>query len=343
VDDIVEQSRQAIERGSRSFAAAARLFDPDTRASAYMLYAWCRHCDDLTDGQELGWGATELPADAAEAHIESLRDTTRRALAGEAVDDPLFVGLAHVVAKHEIPHRYPLEHLEGFAMDVDGHEYLELEDTLRYCYHVAGVVGVMMAYIMGARDEDALHRATDLGLAFQLTNIARDVMDDAAVGRVYLPARRLEAVGVPVDEISERRHRGAVFEVTRGLLDEADRYYASAVVGLSSLPFRSAWAVATAKEVYQDIGRIVREPGARASRCAACGRRCARAARRRRHPATVSGPARRTPRDSMPSWRRASHARWCRPGSRIGCCSPLRISIGLGESSPECHFEERTK
>jgi phytoene synthase len=261
---IVEQSRQTIERGSKSFAAAARIFDSETRASAYMLYAWCRHCDDETDDQDLGWGASELSAEAARARLETLREKTRRALAGEPIDDPLFVGLQHVVARHRIPHRYPLEHLQGFAMDVEGRRYSELEDTLRYCYHVAGVVGVMMAYVMGVRAEDALHRATDLGLAFQLTNIARDVMEDAGVGRVYLPTRWLQDEGVQVDEITSPRHRAGVFNVTRRLLDEADRYYHSSVVGLSSLPLRSAWAVATAKEVYQDIGRVIRERGASA-------------------------------------------------------------------------------
>jgi len=264
MDDIVEQSRRTIEKGSKSFAAAARIFDPETRASAYMLYAWCRHCDDQTDGQDLGWGAEKLPAEAARARLENLQAETERALAGGPVEDPIFAGLQYVVDRHEIPHRYPREHLDGFSMDVEGRQYAGLEDTIRYCYHVAGVVGVMMAYIMGVRENDALNRATDLGLAFQLTNIARDVMEDAGVGRIYLPTELLATEGVPVGRIEAREHRAAVFNVARRLLDEADRYYASAVVGLSSLPFRSAWAVATAKEVYQDIGRVIRTRGAAA-------------------------------------------------------------------------------
>ena len=103
-----------------------------------------------------------------------------------------------------MPHRYPLEHLDGFVMDVEGREYHTLTDTVEYCYHVAGVVGVMMAYIMGVRDEPTLDRATDLGLAFQLTNICRDVVEDAEVGRVYLPLDWLTEAGVP-----DRWDRGA--------------------------------------------------------------------------------------------------------------------------------------
>ena len=262
--DLVEHSRQSIERGSKSFAAATRIFAPDTRAGAYLLYAWCRHCDDLTDGQQLGWGATELPPEAARARLELLRDSTRRALAGEPVDDPVFLGLQLTVRRYRIPHRYPMEHLDGFAMDVEGRDYPELEDTIRYCYHVAGVVGVMMAHVMGVRDEDTLHRATDLGLAFQLTNIARDIVEDAAVGRVYLPAVWLEEEGVPPAEVQSPRHRAALSRVARRLLDEAERYYDSAAIGLASLPFRSAWAVATAKEVYRDIGRLILARGAAA-------------------------------------------------------------------------------
>jgi phytoene/squalene synthetase len=201
VDQVVEQGRAIIEKGSKSFAAAARLFDPSTRASAYLLYAWCRHCDDQTDDQELGFGASRLQASEGRLRLDRLRAQTLRTLSGEPVDDPIFAGLQRVVADSEIPHRYPLEHLDGFLMDIEGRQYRSFGDTMEYCYHVAGVVGVMMAYVMGVRDEPTLDRATDLGLAFQLTNICRDVMEDAKVGRVYLPRDWLDEAGVPATEI----------------------------------------------------------------------------------------------------------------------------------------------
>jgi phytoene synthase len=149
-------------------------------------------------------------------------------------------------------------------MDVQGARIETLDECCRYCYHVAGVVGVMMAYVMDARGEDTLDRASDLGIAFQMTNIARDVMDDARTGRVYLPEEWLREAGVPPSGVGRPAHRPAVFSVTERLLDEAERYYASADVGLARLPFRSAWAVATARRVYRDIGRLIRERGPRA-------------------------------------------------------------------------------
>jgi len=169
----------------------------------------------------------------------------------------VFEAFRRVVREHRIPERYPLDLLEGFAMDVRGRTYDELADTLEYCYHVAGVVGVMMAHVMGAEGEDTLNRACDLGIAFQLTNISRDVIEDADSGRVYLPADWLRQAGVEPERVSELDNRDAVFSVVARMLEEAERYYASAKEGLRSLPFRSAWAIATARGVYRDIGRKV--------------------------------------------------------------------------------------
>ena len=265
MDTIVEHSRQLIEKGSKSFAGAARLFDNDTRASAYMLYAWCRHCDDEIDGQELGFNrAPATVTEPAEVRLARITAQTIAAIKGDA-DHPVFQALARVVAKHEIPARHPLELIEGFRMDVEGRHYQTADDTLSYCYHVAGVVGVMMAMIMGVRDQATLNRASDLGIAFQLTNIARDVIPDALAGRVYLPADWLSEAGLSGGAaIADPANRDAVFAVTKRLLNEADRYYLSARYGLPHLPIRAAWAIAAARRIYRQIGLVVRQRGARA-------------------------------------------------------------------------------
>jgi phytoene synthase len=228
-----------------------------------MLYAWCRYCDDQIDSQSLGF-ASESDGSSPSAVLDSLRRETRRALAGEPVDNPAFVAFQRVVQHHGIPDRYPLELLDGFAMDVEHHGYHTLDDTLLYCYHVAGVVGVMMAYVMGVKGGDALLRACDLGIAFQLTNISRDVMDDARMDRVYLPADWLKAAGVPPNGIMEAKNRPGVFAVVQRLLAEADRYYDSAMEGLPSLGWRAAWGIATARYVYRHIGRLVKRRGSAA-------------------------------------------------------------------------------
>jgi phytoene synthase len=262
MDEIVRFSRERIENGSKSFAAAARLFDPDTRNYAYMLYAWCRHCDDVIDGQELGFAVDDIGGSAA-GRLEELRRKTRAAVRGHW-DEMVFGALHRVVSERGLPERYLLEHLDGFAMDVGERRYDTLDDTLSYCYHVAGVVGVMMAIIMGVRDGATLDRASDLGIAFQLTNITRDVMDDAASGRVYLPETWLAEAGVRPGAVADPANREAVHEVTQRLLAVSDRFYVSARHGIKSLSFRSAWAIASARFVYRDIGRLVRSHGAAA-------------------------------------------------------------------------------
>jgi phytoene synthase len=261
-DALVDASRAAIRAGSRSFARASLLFDPRTRDSAHLLYAWCRHCDDEIDGQHLGCGAAS-PRDAPE-RLERLRRLTRAALAGEQTGEPHFAALQRVARLHGIPERHPLELIDGFAMDVAGRRYGTLDETLEYCYHVAGVVGVMMAYVMGARESGALRRAADLGLALQLTNVARDVVPDARQGRVYLPELWLEEEGLPRAEVAEPPRRPQLARLARRLLAEAEPYYASADLGLGYLAFRSAWAVAAARRVYAEIGRAVERRGERA-------------------------------------------------------------------------------
>ncbi|MGH6957695.1 MAG: phytoene/squalene synthase family protein, partial [Caulobacteraceae bacterium] len=264
--DLERQSRETIRKGSKSFAAAAALFDAATRADAEMLYAWCRHCDDVIDGQALGHGMEAPSPDAAKPALDALYAKTRAALAGEPTDDPDFAAFQRVALRRRIPERYPLELLDGFAMDVAGRRYATLEETLDYCWHVAGVVGAMMAIVMGvdADDVPTLRRAQDLGLAFQLTNIARDVIEDAGAGRIYLPADWLAEAGVPEARIADPANRTALYGVVERLLDAAEPYYASALAGLPALPFRSAWAIAAARGVYRQIGVVVRQRGAAA-------------------------------------------------------------------------------
>ena len=259
-DTTVAAGKVAIAKGSQSFAAAARLFDRQTRESAVMLYAWCRHCDDVIDGQDFGHNTQHAPGSPSE-RLAELESRTHAALAGKPTDDPAFAGLTRVVARHTIPARYPLAHLDGFRMDVEGRRYHTLVDTLDYSYHVAGVVGIMMAYVMGVRDEAVLDRACDLGLAFQLTNIARDIVPDAGEGRVYLPSNWLEERGIPLDAVGDPRHRAELAGLAARLVDAAEPYYDSALIGIGNLPARAAWAIATARGVYRQIGWEVKRKG----------------------------------------------------------------------------------
>lgn len=251
---LIDHASQSIAVGSKSFAAASKLFDEPTRRSAVMLYAWCRHCDDVIDGQQAGHDALPISPADARARLARLQVQTRAVYAGAALTEPAFAALRQVVLKHHIPQRHAQEHLAGFEMDVVERHYHSVDDTLSYCYHVAGVVGLMMARVMGAQDERTLDRACDLGLAFQLSNIARDIVEDAKVGRCYLPAQWLAELNIEPQHLTDPTHRPALAVLAKRLVDMAEPYYVSAHAGLPALPWRSAWAVATAAAVYRQIG-----------------------------------------------------------------------------------------
>lgn len=265
-EQLLAHATETIAVGSKSFAAAAKLFEPATRRSVLMLYAWCRHCDDVIDDQELGHNNAASAHHDAAAALAELRHQTARAYAGEPMTVPAFAAFQEVVQQHHIAQRYALDHLAGFAMDVADARYETLDDTLRYCYHVAGVVGLMMAQIMGAQDDAVLDRACDLGMAFQLTNIARDIVEDARVGRCYVPARWLREAGIPAGVALAQLpdYLPALATVAARLVAEAEPYYRSAEGGIHALPLRSAWAIATAHGVYRQIGIDVRARGTHA-------------------------------------------------------------------------------
>ena len=243
---IVATAGEMIARGSKSFAAASRLFDRRTRERAWLLYGWCRRADDIADGQDHGHGQRAISD--AEARIAAIRVRTEAAIAGDWVGDAGFDGLRFFIAETGAPLRQVRDVVAGFALDAEGWRPASEDDLYRYCYHVAGAVGCLMAVAMGVRPEDegVLDRACDLGIAFQLGNIARDIGEDEAAGRCYLPPEWLA--------------EGRVGAAAK-LAERAEAYAASGRAGTAALGFRSAWAVLAAAGIYGDIARKVAERG----------------------------------------------------------------------------------
>jgi len=307
-DALLAAASTTIAAGSKSFALAARLFAPRERERAVLLYAWCRHCDDVIDGQALGQGQVDIAGTPAE-RLAELERRTRAALSESAdatrsmtshsgesripghirastlapgtplapgfrrddeeggVDDEAelpFAALARVASATHMPERYPLDLIEGFRIDVEQRPFASFDDTLAYCYHVAGCVGVMMAIAMGVSPDDraTLDRASDLGIAFQLNNIARDVVEDAMNGRRYIPDDWLASVGLAPNNFAFPANRRQLSRLVTRLVDAAESYETSAQFGTAALPLRAAWAVLAAGAIYGGMGRRVRDLGA---------------------------------------------------------------------------------
>lgn len=258
---IVATARESIARGSKSFFAASLLFDRRTRERAWLLYSWCRRCDDLSDGQDHGHDLSDVPDPIA--RLERIRAMTDLALAGETVGDPAFDALRIVAAETRLPHRFARDLIEGFRLDLEDWRPRSEADLYRYCYHVAGAVGCMMAVVMGVPPDDAatLDRACDLGMAFQLANIARDIEEDDRAGRCYLPQEWLAEMDIPPGQHMKPPFRPRLVVLAKRLVDTAAAFEASARLGTPRLGLRSAWAVLAAAGIYGAIGREVAARG----------------------------------------------------------------------------------
>jgi phytoene synthase len=243
--------RDLLCQGSRSFYAASWLLPGYQRAPIVALYAFCRVADDEVD--RLGAGRCAL---------EALDERLERIYADRPVDDPVDRAFADVVRIYGIPRQIPAALFEGFAWDLDNRTYDSLSDVYAYGARVAGTVGTMMAIIMGVRQPALLARACDLGVAMQLTNIARDVGEDARAGRLYLPRKLLFERGIdPGAFLAQPVYSEAIGAVTAELLHAADALYARADRGLSQLPAGCRPAMFAARTIYAEIGREIAANG----------------------------------------------------------------------------------
>ncbi|KFL46435.1 phytoene/squalene synthetase [Sphingobium sp. ba1] len=305
---LVAHAKQSIARGSKSFAMASTLFDPQTRERAWLLYAWCRKCDDIADGQDHG-GTLQGVVDG-QARLSTIRVMTDQALRGEPTGDPAFDGFGVVMRECAIPARYAHDLIEGFALDAREWRPRSQDDMLRYCYHVAGAVGCMMAVLMGVDPDDqaTLDRACDLGLAFQLANIARDISEDEAADRCYLPQEWLAEMDMPPGEHMKPWLRPRLAILARRMADMAAAYEESARHGTGALPPRAAWAVLAAAGIYGDIAREVARRGEQAWDARVITTKAAKLGWVARAGMQVIGRARRWPADTP----RPAHL-WTRP------------------------------
>jgi phytoene synthase len=249
--DDMAACRAMIRTGSLSFHAASRLLPTRVRDPALALYAFCRVADDDVDEVK----------DKTHAVLR-LRERLDLIYAGRPQAQPSDRAFAAVVEDFDMPRALPDALLEGLAWDAMGQRYATLADLHAYSARVAASVGVMMCVLMRVREPDALARAADLGLAMQLTNIARDVGEDARAGRLFLPLDWLEEAGIDAEAfLADPRPSSALALVTARLLTVADDLYRRAGAGVFSLPSDCRIGIAAAQHIYAAIGTQVARAG----------------------------------------------------------------------------------
>lgn len=243
--------RALIRQGSKSFYAASLLLPQRIRTPAYALYAFCRLSDDAVD-------AKDAPLDA----VDRLRERLDLAYAEKPKNIPADRAFAEMVQRYQMPRALPEALLEGLEWDSKGWSPETLSDTYAYSARVAAAVGAMMTVLMGERDPDTLARACDLGVAMQLTNIARDVGEDARNGRTYLPRAWLRDAGIDVEAfLAKPQFDDRLAACVERLLETADMLYDRAVGGIAALPADCRPAIHAARLIYREIGRRVAANG----------------------------------------------------------------------------------
>ncbi|BAR98335.1 phytoene/squalene synthase family protein [Blastochloris viridis] len=250
VDDLAA-CRELLRNGSRSFYTASMVLPPTVRAAACTLYAFCRVADDAVD----------LGVDRVAA-LAGLRERLDRAYAGRPMPDPVDRAFAETVERYAVPRALPEALLDGFAWDAEGRRYQDFSGVVAYSARVAAAVGAMMTVLMGMREPEVLARACDLGVAMQLSNIARDVGEDARAGRLYLPLDWMREAGLDPDAfLAEPKFDARLASVVKRLINEADKLYVRSEAGIARLPLSCRPGIWAARLIYAEINREVARRG----------------------------------------------------------------------------------
>ena len=238
----IDSARVVLRTQGRTFHLASRLLGAQHAERAAVLYGFCRHVDDLAD-------------EAGDPQVASVAlDAIRRSLLARRADEPWTSALLALHAGIALPLAPGLALLDGVQSDLSLVRLSDEDALLRYAYRVAGTVGEMMCAVLDVRDSRALPFAIDLGIAMQLTNIARDIGTDARMDRRYVPASWIGDVDANELAAPTLPLQHDLRQATRRLLALADRYYASGEAGLGFLPLRARLAILTAGRMYRAIG-----------------------------------------------------------------------------------------
>ena len=245
-----QESRDITRREAKNFYYAFLTLPQERRRAIYVAYAFCRYCDDAVDTAE--------SVDQKMATLESLHASLNDAYTGRT-SDPLFLALADVADRHDIPEEYFKQVIHGVESDLTKVRYQDFEELRSYCYQVASVVGLICLQIFGYKDDSAREHAIDLGLAMQLTNIARDIQEDLGLGRIYLPQDEIARFGYSEEALAAGIVNESFIDLMRFQAQRARGYFDSGFKLLPYLSPRSRACPAVMGQLYSKVLQRIEE------------------------------------------------------------------------------------
>ncbi len=245
-----QESREITRREAKNFYYAFLTLPQERRRAIYVAYAFCRYCDDAVDTAE--------SVDQKMATLQSLHASLNDAYTGRT-SDPLFLALADVADRHDIPEEYFKQVIHGVESDLTKVRYQDFEELRSYCYQVASVVGLICLQIFGYKDDSAREHAIDLGLAMQLTNIARDIQEDLGLGRIYLPQDEIARFGYSEEALEAGIVNESFINLMRFQAQRARGYFDSGFKLLPYLSPRSRACPAVMGQLYSKVLQRIEE------------------------------------------------------------------------------------
>jgi phytoene synthase len=242
-----EYARKLTKEYSKSFYISSKLLPKEKRWATYSLYGFCRYVDNIVDNPRM-----RTPFQL-ERELDAIKEELTVAFKTGESEHPIINSFARTATLYSIPLNLPLELIEGVRMDVNINRYKSFNDLYLFAYRVAGVVGLMMTYILGYSDNSAFYYAEKLGVAMQLTNILRDISEDILNGKIYIPLDELERFGVSEEDILDENFSENFYKLMEFQVERARKYYDAANPGINLLEKDSRFAISSASKIYSGI------------------------------------------------------------------------------------------
>ncbi|XZR53187.1 MAG: squalene/phytoene synthase family protein [Enterobacteriaceae bacterium] len=247
-----------INKGSINFNFASFFLNKKIKKNILILYSWCRYCDDIIDNEILGFKESKFNVKKKFLNIQNFILNTQKIYCNFKTNEPHFNEIKKVIFKFNISPIFIFDHIKGYLIDLENQYFYKFEDVLNYCYHVAGVIGIIIIKIINKNcNYKILNAACNLGIAMQLTNISRDVIFDYKNNRCYLPIFLLKKVNLNIFNFFKKKNRKNLFIIVKKIINKSELYYNSSINSLLKLSIKLYLPFLIAYKLYNKIGKKI--------------------------------------------------------------------------------------